>query len=445
MITNDNVRDTLNGSTGPNDMQTELATMKQTHQKRALYLGAVELHPALAHLTDDEVDRLGQLYDYGIEGSDAIKAMFGIETPLYLKDMVPAIVFRETCQFCPNVHLTEQRPSRLPAPKRKGVPPANRAYDPSCPECGHRVTGLCDCLPCRTARAEAAATASKAAKAIALAVYAKRQAAIERHCHTFIPESIPGNDAALCLLALVRHSVSDDLETAGPYDARKVPLASMIEIRRLVEGLYSQGWLGISSASSHDGFTFDAGNTSCEPTNAAKLTWNFLPGNQKKRALLAALPAMIKDRPGSAEWVENAWARIAIKQCQDHFAFLLDERGYTANVGEKVRLVFEDILRSFTPGEAFNLTWQAVRDTVDYIATKNLHRSHAANSFIGNVQRKADSALANGWTIKTGRRSAPLSTLDTTFFDLFTEAGASPLDVRVPIAGLDRHAMRAAA
>lgn len=123
------------------------------------------------------------------------------------------------------------------------------------------------------------------------------------------------------------------------------------------------------------------------------------------------------------------------KITREYFTYSLAERGYELETfGEKTHTVFDELLLHFSIGQVFNLTWQAVRDTTDYIVKERLPKYHAKNTFIGAVQRKADKARAEGWTVRNSRRdfNCPQTVVSSVFFDVFARLGGSAIEMVAP-------------
>lgn len=114
------------------------------------------------------------------------------------------------------------------------------------------------------------------------------------------------------------------------------------------------------------------------------------------------------------------------------------ERRFTIEpIGSKTHLIFENLLEYFSVGQIFNLSWQAVRDTTDYIAKNGIRHLQSENIFISAIQRKADKARAEGWEIKNSRRdfNCPQTILSSVFFNTFLKKGEKYLE----ISGLSDH------
>jgi len=386
-------------------------------------------HP-LAHLSGDQLDELVARYYTTCESVAALMRAFGIEgRPSSFVSMLPPVVHSDLrCGFCDGRNLISQRLSRGRS---------STTSEPYCPSCGHRADQRCTCAHCQE-------------------LAARRRAEVERRKREVIgrvfglPKEVERNPAdlslrdALYVLALFRHSVSEDLSFAEPYAERRVRLApSSEDTRRLTKQLWSKRLILVGPDSDTDAFIFNDDITACPQLYLDKVVWEFLPGQltHEKRGFLSQLERLARDGPWPDGWRDqfNAlWHEIAKAECLEYYTHSLAERGYEAEtLGEKTHAVFDELLLHFSIGQVFNLTWQAVRDTTDYIVKERLPKYHAKNSFIGAVQRKADKARAEGWTVRNSRRdfNCAQTVVSAVFFDVVAQVGGNALEMVPPAPG----------
>jgi hypothetical protein len=115
------------------------------------------------------------------------------------------------------------------------------------------------------------------------------------------------------------------------------------------------------------------------------------------------------------------------------FLYLLAQRGYELEkLGEKTHTIFENLIQGFSVSEVFFISWTTVRDTTDYIVRKGIRNWHGKNIFIGAIQRKADRARAEGWSLHRARRdyNCPQTVISATF--LFLDLGDKALEMIPP-------------
>ena len=345
---------------------------------------------------------------------------FGIEgRPSSFVSMLPPVVREDLCcAFCEGQNLVSQRLSRDRSASTS---------EPYCTSCGHRADPRCTCAHCQALAARRRAEVDR-----------RKREVIER---TFLlPKDVDRKPAQLSLrdvvylLALFRHSISEDLSLAEPYGERRLRLTpSFDDTQRVAKHLWSKGLILVSPDSDTEAFIFNDDITDCPKFYTAQVMWEFLPGQltHGKREFLSLLERLVRDGPWPESWRDqfNAlWHEIAKAECLEYFTYLLAERGYELEtLGEKTHVVFDELLLHFSIGQVFNLTWQAVRDTTDYIVKERIPKYHAKNSFIGSVQRKADKARAEGWTVRNSRRdfNCPQTVVSSVFFDLFAQVGSA--------------------
>lgn len=374
------------------------------------------MNEKLAHLTNDQVKELVRRYYEDKEKASALIAEYGISAPASrLTSLFPPVTHSElTCPYCVEQHLVSKRASRT-------------GYGhniPYCPSCGHRHERHCRCKNC-----------SEHSKQLERQIEHQKRAIIEDFYRlTQIPDlelSVSLKDA-IYLLSLSRHSLDERFEFVEPFSGTRPLLAPTYDFRNdIAKHLYGKGYVSISSDSPTDAFVFDDEITRTNAYYPTKVKWCFLPEVEieKKKKFLANLEHRVREGDWEDEWNGSRilfWHELAKHECLEYFDFLLRQRHYEVeNFGEKTHATFENLLNSFSAAQIFNLTWQSVRDTTDYIVKEKLPKYHGKNLFIGAVQRKADKALAEGWDVRGSRRdfNCPQTVVSSTFFDLFLGIG----------------------
>lgn len=381
--------------------------------------------PRVAHLTDGEIAELLRRYQTTTEKVSQLMQEFAIDgRPGNLATMLPAMPTQRQCPYCREQTL-------FVAPRSRG-----RSYGADiafCPSCRHQHTTKCECRPCAEARRQS------------LIEIETRKRETVRHCYRVGDVNrLEIEDLSLLqavsLLAVFNQSVSQDLAAVSPYQTTRAPLAPTADFRRdMVDSLLRAGLVAINPESPLGAFVFNADASASSEYYPAKVYWLFLPGMtaDAKRAFIGKLQLLAREGGWPDDWTDEVpliWKKIALAECLEYYEYLLRERGYDAELGEKTVTVFEGLLQRFTVAQVFSLTWQAARDTSDYILKNRLGRNHAKNCFIGSVQRKGDRAFAAGWNINAARRNfeCPQSHAGAVFGDVFAGAGARWLDMAVP-------------
>jgi hypothetical protein len=295
--------------------------------------------------------------------------------------MLPQTVHQDLeCVFCEGTKLVSAHP-------RRGYKPG----PPHCPVCGHRQDESCSCGHCLAA----ATDARRKIEARKREIVKQRFQEPEKSNRDLRDLSLQD---AVYLLSLFRHSVSEDLALAKPYGNTREPLAPTADLRTgIVNRLLALGHIAISADTKLDAFVFNDELTDCPQYYPANVDWLFLPGltADEKKEYMAEVDCLAREGPWPDAWlgeIQEMWHAIAKGECLEYYQLMLQQRGYEAEFGEKAHAVFDELLGSFSVGQTFNLTWQAARDTSDYIVKMRLQKTHARNTFIGAIQRKADRA-----------------------------------------------------
>ena len=388
----------------------------------------MKVHEKLAHLTPEQLDDLINRY-YGKEKVPALIEEFGIDTsPGKLIYLFPPIPHEDLfCHYCKDTNLVSNR-----AP-RTGY--SSRSQTPYCPECGHKNSEGCWCGKCIDKENFEREEAGERQSDIIAAAYT-------RDVETPSVDNITLKDAVF-ILALARHSLREDWGFVEPFtfNKDKIALAPLYEFQNdIVTHLSTKGFITVCSASPLHAFIFDPAETYIDAHYPAMVRWEFLPGlsDENKCDYLKSLQAIANEDQWPVGWradVAHLWHHIAKYECLEFFRHQLARRGYLQyTIGEKTHTTFDNLLADFPASIIFNLSWMAVRDTVDYIARNNISRNRGKNLFIGAIQRKADKAKAGGWELKHFRQnfSYPQTVVSATFFNLFLELGDSAFETVPP-------------
>lgn len=378
------------------------------------------LHPRLSHLDVDELAELIRLY-YSGERVATLMDVFKIEgSPSGFVGLLPPVVHEDlTCPHCSNQNMISKRLSR------------DRAQNalPYCPSCGHSGGPRCVCHSCKNAAFAKARELDERKRAIIRSKLSNyRIPELEIECLTFCE--------AVFLLAIFRHSVAESLVTASPFISRREPLAPTEEMRdEIIRFLRQKFHLAVSPESRTDAFNFTDDLSDCPTCNILKVDWLFLPGIglETKKAFIAELERVARDGPWPEHWQTEAfdfWFEIAKAECFEYYSLLLSERRFEATFGDKTHAVFDNLLQTFSIGQVFNLTFQAVKNTTDYIYKNKLPVNHAKNCFISAIQRAGDKHRAEGWNTTAYKRNfdCPQSVVSAVYFDLFLGVGGKALE-----------------
>lgn len=126
-----------------------------------------------------------------------------------------------------------------------------------------------------------------------------------------------------------------------------------------------------------------------------------------------------------SEAVNDLWTEIALAECKQYFRHSAAERGLPEAGGKSTDLMLRTLLQNFSVSQCYRIIWTGAQRAVDFLVRKRCSRQHASNFMIGECQRWADRALAEGWEVKHFKRNfdLPRSSMSYVFFDLFIKNG----------------------
>jgi len=386
------------------------------------------MNSKLSHLNSDQIIEMMKRY---YEGGEKVAGLISdyelsAQPSTFVGQFPPYEHDDQYCPYCEGQKLVSKRMSRDRGAWAIGAP--------TCPSCNHSEQRHCRCKNCLEYEAHIQQNRDL------------RKQQIIQDRYGVLRRSAPGASElslrdAVYLLCVSRHSLSEDFYSVSPFSENLKSLAPTYEFQNeIVQHLFVKGMISISGESDPSAFEFDEELTETDAYYPARVIWEFLPSmtDEEKRIYLKEVEAIAK----SDDWVEqwkadeaSLWQLIAKYECFEYYSYLLSQRGYDREeYGPKTHSVFEAMLETYSVSQIFNLSWQAVRDTTDYIVRESLPRYHAKNTFIGAIQRKADKATAEGWEVKCSRRDfkCPQTVVSSTFFDVFLELGQAAFDTTPP-------------
>ena len=173
-----------------------------------------------------------------------------------------------------------------------------------------------------------------------------------------------------------------------------------------------------------------------------RVQWPLLTGNNlnETRLTIANTEKALKSEEWPEHWIDAwlpLWKKIAMYECLEYLEIVLQEHSLPFNPGEKTTLVLENVLEDFSVGQTYNLIWRAGKDAAAFYLRERVPKPHAANTVVGNIQRQAERALAEGWDIKQYRRDrrCPQSVVSKVLFDTALQIGDKGFSV-VPNSGV---------
>lgn len=329
------------------------------------------------------------------------------------------------CPYCDNVNLVSMYESRNNS---------NMRSKPVCPDCRHIPDSYCQCDNCKQHK-----------HFLRLEIANRKRILIKETCYSISISPYPVRDlsfeTAVYLMALTRHLISEDLKFAFPFDKTHTKLAPTFEFINQMQGsLKNQGIINISPESNLDAFTCNEEITEIITYYPSQVQWEFLSpfSIQEKKAYIAELEEIIASGSWPEHWrtaSNKLWHSIALHECLEYLIYLLESRHFSiTGIGEKTIATLETMLKSFSIAQIFNLSWQSIRDTVDFLKLKGIPHTQAPNVFTSTLLRKVDRTLAQGWIVKDSRRdyNCSQSVVSATMFNLFLKLGDAAFTTRVP-------------
>jgi len=93
--------------------------------------------------------------------------------------------------------------------------------------------------------------------------------------------------------------------------------------------------------------------------------------------------------------------KIAVEECVQFYAYLLDKYKFGYEIGEKTKLAFEGLLKQTSVSQILVCIWQSVRDAAAFSQTSYCRgRKHAFNSIQGRLRDAANRRInsENNWS-----------------------------------------------
>lgn len=242
-------------------------------------------------------------------------------------------------------------------------------------------------------------------------------------------------EQAVYLMSVARAAASEDMLTIEPISAASPPLSPTPTLDMAILGaLHSARVTGIHPVSELSAFVFDEEGL---PTRAyfRELKWFvWRTKNETPGRLMGELEAAFRNGVWADEWFEE-WMpvakTVALHECLQYLDVSLREHSLDLQPGEKTHQVLEHVLENFSVAQVYNMIWRAVRDAAAFYVRESVSARHAANTVVGAIQRYADRALAEQWSVKPyGRdRKCPQSVVSQTLFDAVLHVGPDGFNV----------------
>lgn len=366
-------------------------------------------------LSEDELKTLMIRYYNGEKVNDLIREYRLLISPNMLTSIFPRIVHNDSpCPYCDEPML--QDPPARSSIKTYSLNSTN-IY---CNNCEHRLNAYCTCNGCITS--------------------IQKERLKERHKHQIKlkslqyevrSEAINYNDISLRdsvnLISIIRTGLCEDSDIINSLRTQSLHVCCRRETEnKIILDLYNKKYIDISLANDKDDIYFDSdGKLQMIITN---IEWQLHLGQDQLTSLsiLYDIEKRLRNPVNyPIHWIaeiKELWRELAMEEILAFTEFQMNKHHFEARFGDKTLHVFQEILTSYPIYKIYNFIWGAVTNAVAYQVRSNISRRQAANSVIGNCQRRAEKAKAEGWQIKEYRRPPyiPVSTRVDLFRNVVT-------------------------
>ena len=368
------------------------------------------INKKLSHLSLEEIDEIIELYYSGEKVKEIAEAFnLKISNSELLSLLPPEVISDKKCKYCNHV-LWKDRVARSSSFN-------NREY---CPACGHIESFSCNCSNCQADREEKKVLEENRIKKILLSrICVDNYNPIHYQDISFINKIYTG--------ALLRIGLSEDMEVINPFDSFDEKLTPINEFdKEIFNILIKEHIIEISPYSFLSAF-YDVKDDGSFLYYKGKVFWHLnvvCPGKDRS--------VIIDNFINPIKWIESEneeilalWKKIAIFECIEYLLYNLDLVGFNFSPGKKTKLVFEDLLNSFSTAQIFGIIWHSVTYASRYYQEGNISKKHAANSVITNCQNYAEKALTSGWNLKRFNRGKdyPQSSISQLFYNRILKIG----------------------
>lgn len=370
------------------------------------------LHPAVAHLDQDELERLMDGYMSGIK-STILCEKFNISAhPSQLRKLLPSTVLAQVCSVCGG-DMIRRVPSRL-----QGKVCTSHE---ECARCRHENNDSCQCSSCIKKREREIHEAQlqwriKVKQAIV---------AIQPHETKVIPAlSDMSLEMAVSLLAFIRCCPPDAQDVSEPVLMSVIPYAPTSNLANdLLKSLSMSGLIVLSEHSSEHTVDLDGEMLTY---NAQCVRWKMPVNNRLEFVEAIEVAGLTGEWP--SHWhdqIKPLWLKIALAECRQFYGYQAGARGLNIRGETAVTEMLVNLLRDYSVAQSYCLIWRGAQQAADFMVRERASRVHAANFMVGACQRFADKARAELWTVKAFGRNfdLPRSMISYVMFDVLLKIG----------------------
>lgn len=208
---------------------------------------------------------------------------------------------------------------------------------------------------------------------------------------------------SILILALIRHSGSEDFSQIKEYEKNEIDILSPSRNfdLEIIQELYNEKLIAISPNSDPDSLLWnDYGNLEARLPD---VQW-LLPLNKEchPKEFIIKLEEKItstKFIETEAEGLINLCRQVALHDCLAYLQHVMKEHGLYFSPGNKTFLVLEKILEIYSVSQAYCFIWSAAKTAASYyMRNPGIPKQQVANSVIGSIERIFERNVAKGWT-----------------------------------------------
>lgn len=364
----------------------------------------------IAHLSEEQLTALINRYYANEKISDLLDEYKINARPGELANLFPPIINNNIiCPYC-NMGMWTDRFSRS-SYKKNDV-----TY---CPVCKHSHNTHCFCNKCESKRKdEKNIEINRIRKVLSESLDLTKQIPIDVSELSF--------DELVYTGTLLRIGLEEDLTKIKPANDFNEPFAPTHDFQiEIIRHLKNSKIITVHPCSPVDAFSEvpDDGNFTFY---LLKVYYHLnLTSLEDRSSIINKLMNPDKFEDIYDEEAYNLWKRIALEECKENLLYNLKSVGFEYSIGEKTEQILTDLLQKFSTSQIYGIIWSCTTNATRYYQEKNIPKKQAANSVIGNCQRYAEKALAEGWEPKKFNRSkdCPQSALSKFFFNRILQIG----------------------
>lgn len=264
---------------------------------------------------------------------------------------------------------------------------------------------------------------------------------VELHNHNrdgCVPLGIISLENKIILCAFIRACADESLDTILPIgqDQHSIRFSPSKKYSyKLINKLFQERLICIDSTNAtSSGIRVNEEGTPLFPVESTIFSINISDNDGTKLSLkvLAEIleESLLVVRKNESKKIEELWKELALQEAQEYLAFVLSERDFPFNPGEKTKNILRQVLTRYSTSQSFYFIYSAAKNASDFYQSKGVPKSHAANTVPGKIQTLFDRSVSESWKVskyKRNYKACPPSALSNVLYDKVL--GLSPLGI----------------